>query len=42
MKRYFGIIVAVVGVCAGIVWTMRELRGELFEQCFLIHTARPP
>ena len=30
-----------IGV-VGIVWTMRELRGELFEQCFLIHTARPP
>ena len=28
--------------CRRIVWTMRELRGELFEQCFLIHTARPP
>lgn len=24
MKRYFGIIVAVVGVCAGIVWAMRK------------------
>ena len=30
-----------IGV-VGIVWTMRELRSELFEQCFLVHTARPP
>jgi hypothetical protein len=31
MKRYFGIIVAFVGVCAGIVWTMRKWDAKTAE-----------
>ena len=31
MKRYFGIIVAVIGVCAGIVFAMRKWDDKMAE-----------
>ncbi len=40
MKRYFGIIVAVVGVCAGIVWAMRKWDTKNAETARDLNVAR--
>lgn len=40
MKRYFGIIVAVVGVCAGIVWAMRKWDTKTAESNRELNAAR--
>ncbi|HEY0882215.1 MAG TPA: hypothetical protein VGD87_11820 [Archangium sp.] len=40
MKRYFGIIVAVIGVCAGIVWAMRKWDTKNAESARDLNAAR--
>lgn len=40
MKRYFGIIIAVVGVCAGIVWAMRKWDTKNAETARDLNVAR--
>lgn len=40
MKRYFGIIIAVVGVCAGIVWAMKKWDTKNAETARDLNAAR--